>query len=122
MRLERMSETDALQAAKTLPWAYIIGLSQVYLGPVPAEMDTDEWLEARFFGSEKEVHFLHGDEGLDITCLTEEPGDHTIDFTASVALAGHDNKYLLARKYLTVDEDGQSYIAAVRLVAEEGHP
>ena len=119
MRLERMSIADGLRLAGEQPCAHIIALSGVYYGPTPAELDPAEWIEARFFGPAREVRFLPGNDGLQATCLTEEPDDRTVDYRAKVVLPGHAGERLLARKYLETDEDGQSYIAAVRLVAEE---
>ena len=115
MKIETVDVSSGLKIARNQPYALITELSRVTYGLTPPELDHTEWVEAHFFGLIQEVRFLPRDSGLEVTVLTEEESDITIDYTADVRGATG----FLARKYIEVDEDGQSYIAAVRLVAKE---
>lgn len=119
MKIELINLSAGIEAARQQPFALIIELSKVTYGPTPKVLDPTEWVEAHFFGALQEVRFLPGDSGLEASVMTEEENDITIDYTAEVILPEGKDTGFLARKYLSVDEDGQSCIEAVRLVAKE---
>ncbi|MGN1306355.1 MAG: hypothetical protein ACI4V3_01645 [Faecousia sp.] len=119
MKSEALELQAALAAAKAQPQALIISLSQVTFGAAPAEPDPTEWIEAHFFGQTQEVRFLTDGGHLTASVLTEEENDRFIDETAKVILPDSATKCIRLRKYVAVDEDGQTYIAAVRLTEEE---
>lgn len=91
------------------------------LGPTPAEVNTEELVEARFFDEHCEIRIFCRDGALSAARLEEEPGDKILR-----------NEYLLDNPKFGIsvtecrcldtesDEDGQAFIAAVRLAGWRG--
>lgn len=114
---------EALERAKSLPGALIFEMSRVYFGPVPSVLDPSEWIEARFFGEDREIRFMPGLENLEAYSLTESEqdieGETYLDYTAGIMLESASESAVHIRKYLAEDSDGQNYICATRLVWKE---
>ena len=124
MTISRIPLQEALEQVKTLPRALIIEMSRVYLGPAPSVMDSSEWVEAHFYGADREIRFMPGMDGLEAFSLTESETEieweSYLDYTAGVMLERASDSAVHIRKYLARDNDGQNYICASRLVWKEG--
>lgn len=118
MKRTTLTAEQALERARALPFAYIAGLSSLTLGPVPAVLEPEEIMEARFFGPLEEVHLYHTEAGLEAVSFAEEPGDEYLE-QESPLISGF-GKTLTKRMYVDYDEDGQARIVATRLVNWEG--
>lgn len=115
MKQEKITVQQALQAGRALPFAMIRALSQVTLGHTPAGIAEEELLEARFFDAEQEIRvFRYGDE-LRAVRLCAEADDRILYKTCRIANKRFGGS-LTAAQLLESDEDGQTYIAATRLV------
>lgn len=120
MRIECLPHDTAIAMAEQLPFAWITEFSRIYYGPTPETLNSNEWIEAHFFGPKQELRFMD----MDATLFTQEDNDLFIDETVNlVAAAAMDdpgeNHKVQIRKYIQTDEDGQAHIVAVRLMAEE---
>lgn len=124
MKIESMETKTALEQGLLLPFAFIRSLSGAALGPTPAEVNAEELeelVEARFFDEHCEIRIFRRDGVLSAARLEEEPGDKILR-----------NEYLLDNPKFGVsvtecrcldtesDEDGQAFIAAVRLAGWRG--
>ncbi len=121
MKFDVMEPKTAFAQGLLLPFSFIRYLSGVTLGPTPANVDTEELLEARFFDERCEIRVFQYDDTLFAARLEEEADDIILQ-----------NEYLLdnpkfgvcviERCYLDTetDEDGQSFISAVRLAGWRG--
>ena len=111
---------EALRRGSALPYGWICTLSGVLLGPVPAELPLEELVEARLFGPTEEVRLFRREGELQAAVFAEEPGDQVLAETYTIqnkALFGNE---LTVHQILDADEDGQCYIAAVRLADWKG--
>ena len=120
MRREKLDVQEALRRGSALPYGWICTLSGVLLGPVPAELPLEELVEARLFGPTEEVRLFRREGELQAAVLAEEPGDRVLAETYTIqnkALFGNE---LTVHQILDADEDGQCYIAAVRLADWKG--
>lgn len=113
---------DAMEQAKSLPYAWVLQDSQVYLGRTDQfalpDLPAEDWREARFFGPEGELRFIRCDDGrLEAFWLTET-GDDVLDHT--VPLLPGFGRQLTLRRILDYDEDGQVSVAATRMLSWEG--
>lgn len=120
---ESLSEAEALARARTLPFAWVMQYSAVYLGPAEAFWAGDdsrqEWLEARFFGPAGELRFTREtDDTLAAWWLQEEPGEDLLDETRP--LRPGFGTTLTVRRLLCYDDDGQVQVAATRLLDWKG--
>lgn len=120
MKREQLDVQQALQRAKGLPYAWICRLSQVYLGYCPAEISLEELLEARFFGPEEEVRLFFREGQLQAAVCIEEPGDRVIPATYALQHPEQFGQELTVHQMVESDEDGQCYVAAVRLAEWKG--
>ena len=109
---------DAPDMAREFPCALIYHLSTATMGPPPAEIQLDDIVEAHFFDSDRELRLISTQMGLEAYLLTEEVGDRYINFKAK--LIPKFGKSMTIRKYIETDADGQSFIAAVRIVDWKG--
>ena len=118
-RLERLSVEAALREGAELPWAYVRSLSGFSLGAVPEELPPrEELLELRFFSPAEEVRLFHDGEELRALRLTDSPEGDFED--RGYELRGGFGETLTVRRYLDYDEDGQLFVAAVRLCGWKG--
>lgn len=113
-----LSVQQALERGAALPWALVRSLSRVTLGPVPADVDTDELIEARFFGPDQEVRLFQTEDGLRAVQLTAEPDDSTIEQVRPIADPAFGGSVTVIYT-LQADEDGQMNIAYTRLAGWE---
>lgn len=120
MRRETLDVREALRRGSALPYGWLCTLSGVSLGPAPAEVPLEELLEARFFGPEEEVRLFRREGELQAAALAEEPGDPVITETWPIQNKALFGTALTVRQILDADEDGQCYVAAVRLAGWEG--
>lgn len=119
MKTVRMERTEALELGHTFPFAYIRSLSQVTLGPTPAE-DPEDLLEARFFSSTEEIRVFLGEDGLQAVRLTEEgPRGVCLEETRKLMNPLFGSEITICRE-IAFDEDGQAYISTVRLSGWKG--
>ncbi len=114
MSVEKMQLDEALVAAQAAPYCLIYGYSGVCLAQMPQTMTPDEWIEAHFFWKDREIRFLRTDLALEAFQLLEREEERYIDETLKIK-----GVQLILRKHLLRDEDGQCYIAAIRLVPGE---
>lgn len=120
MDIKQLTYDAAITKAKQLPYAWIIGLSEVYSGHTPETLNPSEWVEAHFFSSSQELRFMAEKEDLRAVLLTQEDGDLFIneDKVVDKSLSNKVQHFLI-RKYIQTDRDGQANIAAVRLAVKE---
>ena len=120
MRREKLDVQEALRRGSALPHGWICTLSGVLLGPVPAELPLEELVEARLFGPTEEVRLFHREGELQAPVLAEEPGDRVLAETYAIQNKTLFGNELTVHQILDADEDGQCYIAAVRLADWKG--
>ena len=117
MKLTALSIQDALDRAKSMPYAYVRSLSSVYVGVAPDNITLKEVTEARFFGETAEIQFLRDASGMTAVEVADEADDLTID--QRTALLCPTDGFLTKRRYILPDEDGQCNIVATRLLKWE---
>lgn len=114
--------SHAMEQAKTLPYAWVLQDSQVYLGRTSQfalpDVPPADWREARFFGPEGELRFIRCDDGSLKAFWLTETGDDVLDHTAP--LLPDFGRQLTIRRILDYDEDGQVSVAATRMLSWEG--
>lgn len=120
MKREKLEAGEALRRGNTLPYGWICALSGVSLGPTPVEISPEELLEARFFGPVEEVRLFRREGELQAAVLTEEPEDQILAETYLIQNKALFGSSLTVHQILEADEDGQCYVAAVRLADWEG--
>lgn len=112
---------EALELGKTMPFAYIARLSEVWIGTTPESLSLEELTEARFFGPDGEIRIYYDGSGLSALELRDDDKDkeekNYID-KESKPLPNF-GTLLKKRQYLAFDEDGQAYVAATRLLSWE---
>lgn len=119
MNIEPMEVNRALEQGRALPYALARSLSQVTLGPAPQGVDPAELLEIRFFGASEEIRVFRGPEGLQAVRTTAQEGDVTLEERRALANPAFGRSVTVCRT-LEFDEDGQAYVAGVRLTGWEG--
>lgn len=120
MRREKLNVQEALRRGSALPYGWICTLSGVSLGPVPAELPLEELVEARLFGPAEEVRLFRREGELQAAVLAEEPGDRVLAEIYAIQNKTLFGNELTVHQILDADEDGQCYIAAVRLADWKG--
>ena len=118
--VEALEAGQALSRGRTSPYALIRSLSQVILGPVPAEIDLSELIEVRFFGPEEEIRIFQGESGLQAARLWESGEDTVIQRTYDLANTSLFGKSVMIHQFLSFDEDGQAYVSCTRLAGWKG--
>lgn len=122
MKLEAVEFQKALEDAATLPYALIIEYSRVFFGKTPASLNHAEWIEAHFFGPDREIRFMSAEGSLEASVLADEPGDRHLDAKLRFRAGGSAEQYASVRNYLKDDEDGQACVVGVRLMSQEDAP
>lgn len=120
MKREKLDVQEALRRGSALPYGWICTLSGVSLGPAPEELPLEGLVEARLFGPAGEVHLFRRDGELQAAVLTEELGDRILAETYPIQNKALFGAELTVHQILDADEDGQCYIAAVRLADWKG--
>lgn len=119
MKIEPMELQSALEQGLALPCALVRSLSQVTLGPTPGAVDLGELIEARFFNGQEEIRVFQGEDGLRAARLLGEPEDVALPDTCPLMNPAFGREVTLCRE-LEFDDDGQAYVAAVRLAGWKG--
>ena len=119
MKTERLTAAEAIERGRVLPWALVRCLSRVTLGPVPAEIDPEELIEARFFSADEEIRVFRSCGELQAVRLCGEPGDNTLERTYLVKNPRFGSALTVCR-LLEADEDGQMNLTTARLTGWEG--
>lgn len=120
MKIEKVSPEKALERGRTLPFALVRCYSSVTLGKTPADVDTDQLLEARFFDATHEVRLFRQEGGLRAVACEQEVGDDYLEEQYELVNEKRFGKTLTVRHDLSADEDGQTYVASTRLAGYEG--
>ncbi len=107
---------------KDYEYGLIYRISDVLLEKTDAllGMDPEEFLEARFFSKEEEMHVFRRNGKLQAVLVDDGAFSDSIDRV--YFLGGGFRKTgerLRVRQYLSQDEDGQTYIALTRLAGIE---
>ena len=122
MKIDVIEPETAFAQGLLLPFSFIRYLSGVTLGPTPANVDTEELLEARFFDERCEIRVFRYDDTLFAARLEEELGDKFLQNEYPLDNPKKFGIRVTERRYLDTetDEDGQSFISAVRLAGWRG--
>ncbi len=116
MKRENLTAEQALAQGMRLPFALIRQLSQVTLGPVPAQPpELAQLIEARFFDGQQEIRLFRHHGTLQGVCMTPEAGDRWIERTLPVENRALGEK-ITVRYLLRFDEDGQCEIGTFCLI------
>ena len=118
MKTESLTVQQALERGRALPWALVHCLSRVTLGPVPAAIDAEELIEARFFSAGEEVRVFRSGGELRAVRLCGEPEDNTLEQTYRIKNPKFGSS-LKVRRLLEADEDGQMNVTVTRLTGWE---
>ena len=119
MKINRaLSVAQALERGRTLSWALVRSLSQVKLGPVPAQIDLEELIVARFFSATEEIRLFRADRQWQTAQLICEPEDCTLERICRIR--NHEfGGSITVSSTLEADEDGQMNIVCTRLTGWE---
>ncbi|MCD7886940.1 MAG: hypothetical protein LUG44_04905 [Clostridiales bacterium] len=120
MKIEKLSPSEALERGRALPFALVRCYSSVTLGKTPADVDTDQLLEARFFDATQEVRLFRQAGGLRAVACEQEAGDDFLEERYKLANQDRFGETLTVRYDLSADEDGQTYVASTRLAGWQG--
>lgn len=106
------------------PFALLYYLSEVKLtecAKLAGKIDFSQLLEARFFGEQGELHIFRDEEQLRAVEVKEIG---KTDYIEKKEILGKNfqeaGRYLMIRKYVDYDDDGQAVIALTRLSSIEG--
>lgn len=119
MNIESMEVSGALERGQALPYALVRSLSQVTLGPAPRTVASAELLEARFFSAEEEIRVFRGTDSLRAVRLTPQAEDVILEERRELANPAFGKTVTICRT-LGFDEDGQAYVAGIRLTDWKG--
>lgn len=119
MRTETLTVQEALERGRALPWAWVRCLSQVTLGETPAEISREELIEARFFSAGEEIRVFRANGVWTAARLEGEAEDSQITRTYDIENPKFGTAITVCYT-LEADEDGQTRLAAARLVGWEG--
>ena len=117
--INKLNTEEARTHIQDYEYALLYMISEVILTETSAlsEINWDECTEARFFYTEKELHFFHQDAEMKAVEITDKDDRDEIIKTYDLA-----NKFLnlgkkvKVKQYITYDKDGQANIALTRLV------
>jgi len=116
MKIDALQPALAIEQGLSLPFALIRSLSSVTLGKTPQVIDQDELLEARFFDEHCEVRLFLCNGALCAVRLEEEPDDKILRMEYKLANAQFGGSITVCRCLDAYsDEDGQTFVATVRL-------
>ena len=119
MTFEKLAAEEAVQRGLTLPFALLRSISSVSLGNTPAQIETDELLEARFFSDVQEVRLFRRDGQLQGAVLKQEAAKNYWEKAYRVENPALGSE-IVVRYELEADEDGQTYVSAARLAGWKG--
>ena len=119
MKTESLTVQEALERGRALPWAWVRCMSQVLLGPVPADISREELIEARFFNAGEEIRIFRSHGELQAVSLRAAPEDNILERTYSIANKEKFGKSITVCYTLEADEDGQMNLGTARLTGWE---
>lgn len=112
------------QRIENYPYALLYYLSEVQLtkcAKLEKKIDFSQLLEGRFFGQQGELHIFRDEEQLRAVEVKEigktDYIEQKVIFGKNFQKAG---RYLMVRKYVDYDDDGQAVVALTRLRSIEG--
>ncbi len=120
VKVEKVSPAEALERGRALPFALVCCYSSVTLGKTPADVDTNQLLEARFFDATHEVRLFRQEGGLRAVSCEQEAGDDFLEEQYKLANEDRFGETLTVRYDLSADEDGQTYVSSTRLAGWQG--
>lgn len=120
MKTESMTVQQALERGRALPWALVRCLSQVTLGPTPADVSQEELIEARFFSADEEIRVFRSCGQLQALRLQGEPEDNTLERIWQIENTKF-GKTITVCYAMEADEDGQMSLTTARLTGWEGN-
>ena len=122
--LQYEKKEDFEKETEKYPFALLYYLSEVKLtecAKLAGNIDFSQLLEARFFGEQGELHIFRNEEQLRAVEV-KEIGE--TDYIEKRETLGKNfqkaGSYLLIRKYVDYDDDGQAVIVLTRLRSIEG--
>ncbi len=119
---QSMTIPEAMERARTMPYAWVLQDSRAYLGKTGGfslpDAPGNDWREARFFGPEGELRLTRSDKGSMEAFWLTETGDEVLD--QARPLLPEFGRQLTVRRILDYDEDGQVCVAATRMLRWEG--
>lgn len=121
MKTESLTVQKALERGRALPWALVRGLSQVTLGPVPADISLEEVIEARFFSADEEIRVFRSCGQLRAVRLQGDREDNILERKYEIANEKKFGKSITVCHMLEADEDGQMSLTTARLTGWEGN-
>lgn len=119
MKKEILEINEALKRGKAKPWCVWYTLSSMYAGKVPEDVSLREDItEARFFDQKEEIRIFQTREGWKAAAVSGD-GEKSIVKTYPIRNREYGKNITVSRD-LATDEDGQTYVEAVRLSGWEG--
>ena len=119
MTFEKLAAEEAVQRGLTLPFALIRSISSVSLGNTPAQIETEELLDARFFSDTEEVRLFRRDGLLQGAVLKQDADKDYLEKIYRIENPALGSE-IVVRYELDVDEDGQTYVLTARLAGWKG--
>ena len=89
------------------------------MGPVPANINQEELIEARFFSTDEEIRMFRVCGQLRAVWLRAEPEDNTLERTWQIGNPKFGQTVTVCYT-LEADEDGQMSLGTARLTGWEG--
>ena len=119
MTFERLTAEEAIRRGLMLPFALIRTVSSISLGNTPAQIETEELLDARFFSDTEEVRLFRRDGQLQGAVLKQDADKDYLEKIYRIENPAL-GREIVVRYELEADEDGQTYVSAARLAGWKG--
>ncbi len=122
-RVSEVRPEEMEDLCRTYPYVLLYQMSSKYLGRTEGVdvSDRREWLEARFFSGEGELHFYLGEDGREKCLEIRDAGEDPDSICRSYKTEGQTISQITVRQYIEYDTDGQAYVGLTRLCgAKEG--
>ena len=119
MTFERLTAEEAIRRGLMLPFALIRTVSSISLGNTPAQIETEELLDARFFSDVQEVRLFRRDGQLQGAVLKQDADKDYLEKIYRIENPAL-GREIVVRYELEADEDGQTYVSAARLAGWKG--
>lgn len=114
MNAEPLTLAQAQERWQSLPYAWMMEESRVFVGKRPETLDISTLIEGRFFDETTEIRIFYQDGVQKASCITQEEGDVVRLETCPVVNRDHGQQLGICR-HMAFDDDGQAYVQAVRL-------
>ena len=119
MTFERLTAEEAIRRGLMLPFALIRTVSSISLGNTPAQIETEELLDALFFSDTEEVRLFRRDGQLQGAVLKQDADKDYLEKIYRIENPAL-GREIVVRYELEADEDGQTYVSAARLAGWKG--